>query len=119
MGRGSAWPRALARFGRRRPLGFLSGLVIVAHDARRRVGQCGRPLRPRRRDGRRWEAGHVEADLRDDDAGHSLAHARHRPEAVEGGAKGGEGVAQSRLYTARTAASRASIWVRCSVSMKR
>src|SRR5438132_7507752 len=44
----------------------------------------------------RWKAGHVEADLSDDDAGDGLAHAGHGDQAVDGRAKGGEGVAQAR-----------------------
>ena len=46
------------------------------------------------------EAGHVEADLGDEDAGDGLADARHRDQVVEGGAKGGQGFAQARLHLA-------------------
>src|SRR4029450_7545334 len=46
------------------------------------------------------KAGHVEADLGDEDAGDGLADARHGDQSVESGAKGGEGLAEARLYLA-------------------
>src|SRR3990167_5385384 len=48
----------------------------------------------------RGKAGHVQADLGDEDAGDGLADARHGDQSVDRGAKGGEGVAQPCLHLA-------------------
>ena len=46
------------------------------------------------------EAGHIDADLRHEDAGRSFADARHGNQVVDGGAKGGEGLSHARLHLA-------------------
>src|SRR3990167_8146828 len=46
----------------------------------------------------RGKAGHLEADLGDEDAGDSLAHAGHGDQSGDRGAKRGEGVAQPCLH---------------------
>jgi hypothetical protein len=46
------------------------------------------------------KAGHVKADLGDEDAGDGVTDAGHRDQAVEGGAKGREGLAEARLHLA-------------------
>jgi hypothetical protein len=45
-----------------------------------------------------WEAGHVDADLRDDDLRDRVTDARHRGQQLGGGAKGSQHLPEARLH---------------------